>query len=227
MTSSSSSGCVFLRSSEPAPSQRGSRRGHGRPCEASNEARRSGQAGNTRQRGILIHAMSGSSSHRASATTSRKGSACPDAAGRGKGCSPASGSQAAPAQQRSQDTSPRRRTGLRRRSALSQGPRLGKLRRFMHRSRRPTDRRSAASNSADRARPSHRSMPPGDNQRQLNQSVAGPSATACWAALARRREETPHGACEPTATRLERSLVGVSTPILRSETDVGFSEGRS
>ncbi|MDP7067260.1 MAG: hypothetical protein QF637_06535, partial [Acidimicrobiales bacterium] len=37
-----------------------------------------------------------------------------------------------------------------------------------------TDRRSAASNSADRTRPCHRSMPPDGNQGQLNRAVDGP-----------------------------------------------------
>ena len=40
--------------------------------------------------------------------------------------------------------------------------------------RRPTDRRSAASNSADRTRPCHPSMPPDSNQGQLNRAVDGP-----------------------------------------------------
>ena len=37
-----------------------------------------------------------------------------------------------------------------------------------------TDRRSAASNSADRIRSCHRSMPPDGNQGQLNRAVDGP-----------------------------------------------------
>jgi hypothetical protein len=37
-----------------------------------------------------------------------------------------------------------------------------------------TNRRSAASNSADRTRPCPKSMPPEGNQGQLNQAVADP-----------------------------------------------------
>ena len=40
--------------------------------------------------------------------------------------------------------------------------------------RRPTDRRSAARNSADRTRPCRHSVPPDRNHGQLNRAVAGP-----------------------------------------------------
>jgi len=47
----------------------------------------------------------------------------------------------------------------------------------------PTDRRSAASNSADWTRPCRHIMPPGSSNGQLNPAVDGPSPTLCWAAL--------------------------------------------
>ena len=56
---------------------------------------------------------------------------------------------------------------------------------------RPTDRRSAASNSADRTRPYRLSMPPDGNPGQLERAVGGPSATACWAAGALALELEP------------------------------------
>ena len=46
-------------------------------------------------------------------------------------------------------------------------------------------------------------------------------------ALALRWEEGPHDVDEPPATWLKRSLRGVATPTLQSETKVSFSEGSS
>ena len=51
-----------------------------------------------------------------------------------------------------------------------------------HRTCRPTDRRSAASNSADRTRSCRHSMPPCGTQGQLNRAVDGPLQRACWTA---------------------------------------------
>jgi hypothetical protein len=81
---------------------------------------------------------------------------------------------------------------------------------------RLTDRRSAASNSADRTRPCHLSMPPGGNQGQLYRAPAGPTATSRWAAYVRGggiRAAQP-GRASAFVDREVRVAVGGERPVV-------------